>query len=428
MCPILFLLNGPKGKLGRPVAAPSVRFNAVPRFAVPAPYPEYVARFAARPSRVKTKTKRKAARRSARGRSYIKSSPARRRVAASRHPRKERQKMSFIITTRRRRRNAPKKKKAAKRKVAAKRKAPRRRKASGRVYRKGTFKKGWSAKRKRGRKTWFRKPKSNPPGRRRARRAKVRGRRRARRNLPNKYTFARAGSGSWLRNRPKRRRRKAGRKHFGKRRRARRNPPFVKKGIVASIIKKFKDVATKETAVQVVGGAAGLSVSLWGPKLLGFYVKPQLGRGWGGVASSVASVAVVSGIVRMFNPRLGRAVFVGGLIGSLAGALSAISCKVRTVALPIETGLLACALPTNPAGSSVQQQLAAAGVPAGAAAQIAQAAGLRGFGEYLGATPVGSIVAGEASFRNALGMGDYPQIAGASGVPIDSVVSSNETF
>jgi hypothetical protein len=52
---------------------------------------------------------------------------------------------------------------------------------------------------------------------------------------------------------------------------------------------------------------------------------------------------------------------------------------------------------------------------------------MRGFGEYLGGTNVGQLVSGEASFRNALGMGDYPQITGSSPVPVSELVG-NETF
>ena len=208
----------------------------------------------------------------------------------------------------------------------------------------------------------------------------------------------------------------------------------MSRGLFGSVKAKFRDLLSKDTAVSVVGGAAGLSVSLWGPKLLGFYVRPQLGRGWGGVASSVASVAIVSGIVHTVSPRVARAMFVGGLIGSLAGALSAISCKARTMALPLETGLLACALPTNPSGAAggVQQQLLAAGVPAAAAAQIAAAAGGGGvkdyLSDYLNGVGVSQIVAGEQSFRKAIGVGDYPTITGTSPVSVSEIAQQPETF
>lgn len=192
--------------------------------------------------------------------------------------------------------------------------------------------------------------------------------------------------------------------------RRRRNPGFSPRGILSNL----RQIFTIETGTQVVAGTAGLSVALWGPKLLGFYVKPQLGRGWGGVASSVVSVSVVSSLVSMVSPRAGRAMLAGGLIGAFAGALSALSCKTRMQALPFETALLACALPTTPKQTMAPEAIAALKAAAAAGNPQAQAqlkaAGMSGL-----SADINQIIAGEnafrqgadSPFRNALGLSDF---------------------
>ena len=198
----------------------------------------------------------------------------------------------------------------------------------------------------------------------------------------------------------------------------------------------FREIFSLDTGAQVVAGTVGLSASLWGPKLAGHLIWAPLGRGWGGVATSVVSVGLVSGLTYWASPRHGRAVLVGGLIGSLAGALSALHCGIRTQLLPFETGLLACALPTNPASGSTRANFLTAqlamGIPAQVAEQNATRIGLSdyvtGMSGYGGGNPVGvdRMLAAEASVRRASGVGDYAQfnqVASSAGMD-----TSAETF
>jgi hypothetical protein len=190
-----------------------------------------------------------------------------------------------------------------------------------------------------------------------------------------------------------------------------------------------REVFSVDTGIKVLGGTAGLSASLWGPKLLGHMVYAPLGRGYGGVASSIVSTSVASWLIGKVSPRAGQAAFVGGMIGAFAGLLSAIHCGLRSQVLPLESGLLACALPTAPttpasapstladANAAQIQSLVNSGMPAPAAAAMVdaqnQAAGLkdyiwsgqRGMSGYGGSNPAGmqNLLAMEQAFRNANG-------------------------
>ncbi len=187
--------------------------------------------------------------------------------------------------------------------------------------------------------------------------------------------------------------------------------------------------------MQVLAGTVGFSASLWGPKLAGHMIWAPLGRGWGGVATSVVSVGLVSGLTSMASPRAGKAALIGGLIGSFAGALSALHCSSRQKLLPVESGLLACALPTSPSGGTrgnMQLALAAAGGnPLVAAQMLASGAPIpgmsdfvtpgmgdyvselaaRGMSGYGGGNAPGmqNLLANEQGFRKAVGVNDYAQ-------------------
>lgn len=204
----------------------------------------------------------------------------------------------------------------------------------------------------------------------------------------------------------------------------RRNP-----GVMESI----KSIFSKNTAQQVISGTVGLSASLWGPKLLGHLVWAPLGRGFGGVATSVISTVVVSKIVGKVSPAAGQAVLFGGLLGSFAGLISAIACGVRRKVLPFESGLLACALPTVPAANpqvNALQAQAAAGNPVAAAAlkslgMADYASGMSGYGGG-NAAGVDRMLAGEQSFRRAVGVQDYANYGGSGSSA--SMDASPESF
>lgn len=274
---------------------------------------------------------------------------------------------------------------------------------------------------------------SNPGGRRRKRRKNARGRRRARRSNPGGF-----------------RSRRRGRRHnpvitFRRRRSARRRNP----GILGGIKGSFREIFSKDTATQVLAGTVGLSASLWGPKLAGHLVWAPLGRGWGGVATSVVSVGIVSGLTSMASPKAGRAALIGGLIGSFAGAISALHCGMRSRLLPVESSLLACALPTAPVGGSQKQSmidgLVAGGTPPAVAAMMAQASGLKdfvsapgldtarfqkpGLQDYIeelqkrgmqgydggdNAAGMQNLLANESAFRRSVGVNDFAEFPGRS--------------
>ena len=141
-----------------------------------------------------------------------------------------------------------------------------------------------------------------------------------------------------------------------------------------------------DTVKDVVAGTAGLSASLWGPKFLGHLVWAPLGRGYGSVVSSAVSTGVTSWLVGKASPRAARGVFIGGMIGTFAGLLSAIHCGWRSRLLPFESSHFACALPTVPpatpqaamaANADVANKMVAAGVPP---ANVALATGMQGYG------------------------------------------------
>jgi hypothetical protein len=189
----------------------------------------------------------------------------------------------------------------------------------------------------------------------------------------------------------------------------------------------FREVFSVDTGVQVLAGTVGLSASLWGPKLAGNLISPRLGRGWGGVATSLVSVGLVSGLTGYVSPRAGRAAMAGGLLGVFAGIVSAISCSFRQTVLPFETGLLACALPNNPAAPLTAGQVN----QARAAMAMTQPTGVndfvtRGMRDYGG--PGNS--AGVQALINAqsAGMKDYAQYAPSSAASSAGMDSSQEVF
>ena len=159
----------------------------------------------------------------------------------------------------------------------------------------------------------------------------------------------------------------------------------------------------------MIAGTVGLSTSLWGPKLLGHMVWAPLGRGYGGVATSVVSVGVVSWLVGKVSPNAGRAVLAGGLIGSFAGLLSAIHCGWRGHVLPFESGLLACALPTMPTPTAAPGSPAALALASGMSIAAVKASGLPGLSGYGGGNTAGmhNLLTNEQAFRKAAGVNDY---------------------
>lgn len=176
----------------------------------------------------------------------------------------------------------------------------------------------------------------NPPRRRH------RNRRHARHyNRPRRRGHA-------LHRRRNRRRRNTGLMVLGRRHR-RRNRGHIRRRRNPGFVGTFRDILTLGTVKDVVSGTVGLSASLWGPKLAGFFVWAPLGRGYGGVVTSVVTTGVLSYLAgRYVSSRAGAAVLAGGLLGAAAGLLSAVHCKSRQTLLPFESGLLACALPTMP--------------------------------------------------------------------------------
>lgn len=251
-----------------------------------------------------------------------------------------------------------------------------------------------------------------------------------------------------LKNRPRRRRnRSRGRRrnpfHSFKRRknRRRRNPFAVRRR------NPFSRSGSMELAGQVLGGTLGLSVALWGPKLLGHKVNAMLGRGWGGVATSAVSVGAVSWVVsrfvdKKFGTKLGPSILVGGGIGVVASLFSAISCGYRQQFLPFESSLLACALPMAPASpvkdaaNQAQALAAKTGMPISAAvAQIA--AGLKGY-DNPGTQQAAAMIAGELASRAGLsdyvsnrdvpGMRDYPGLNPGPAAQSVGMDASKETF
>lgn len=233
-------------------------------------------------------------------------------------------------------------------------------------------------------------------------------------------------------------RRRRGRRHHAVRRarngrgrirtfRRRRNSGFAVRRRNPGIVGTFRSILTRETGVAVLGGTLGLSASLWGPKLAGHLLYAPLGRGWGGVVTSLVTVGLFSGVLGIWFPNAARAALASGLIGTFAGAMSAAHCGIRNTILPFESGLLACALPTMPqsapvgptsaAGQAMYNSQVAAGVPAAIAMQNVKQAGLAdyvpaptGMHGYGGNYPAGvaSMLANEQAFRSAAGgLNDY---------------------
>jgi hypothetical protein len=130
------------------------------------------------------------------------------------------------------------------------------------------------------------------------------------------------------------------------RRRGRRHNPGL--GTITQPLSALWDLRTWTLAAE---GLGGLSVSLSVPKLLAKATGVDgFQRGFGGVATAFVSTAATSGLVSaVTRGRLGRGIFVGGLIGSSLLLVSALSTKVREQLFPVEEALLAAALPTMPA-------------------------------------------------------------------------------
>lgn len=199
-----------------------------------------------------------------------------------------------------------------------------------------------------------------------------------------------------------------------------------------------RSVFSLETGKDVLAGTFGLSASLWGPKLAGFGLWAPLGRGYGGVATSIVSSIVASKITGWISPSRARITLLTGLIGSFAGLLSAIHCGWRTQILPFETGLLACALPTMPGPTAAPGSPAALALSAGMPLAQVKASGLPGLQGYGGGLTRGmtNLLSNEQAFRSAAGgvndfvqsgMRDYAQQiqAGAVGMRDYATFSSS---
>ncbi len=254
---------------------------------------------------------------------------------------------------------------------------------------------------------------------RRSNRGGLRRRNRGRGRRRNRSRGRRRNRSHGLRRRNRRHGRRRNRSHGFRRRRnrgfmRRRNPG-------SSLMGTFRDIFRFGTAKDVVAGTVGLSVSLWGPKLLGFKVWAPLGRGYGGGATSIASAGLVSWLVGKVSPSAGRSVLAGGLLGSFAGLLSAVVCGFRQQALPFETGLLACALPTMPGPSAIPGSPAAMALAGGMPMSAVVAARLPGLSGYGGGNYAGvnNLLSNEQAYRSSAGgMNDYvAQLqAGAQGM------------
>ena len=232
----------------------------------------------------------------------------------------------------------------------------------------------------------------------------------ARRNPPrrrrNRRHARRRRNPFGLRRRRRHNRARRRRNPFGFRRR--RNPGW---GIMSNV----RDIFSVSKGKDVLAGTFGLSASLWGPKLLGHLVWAPLGRGYGGVATSVVSSIVASKIAGYVSPTRARVTLVAGLLGSFAGLLSAIHCGWRTTVLPFETGLLACAMPTVPKPAAIPGSPAALALAGGMPLAQVKAAGLPGLSGYGGGVSanMNALLANEQAFRsNAGGLNDYVQVPG----------------
>lgn len=167
---------------------------------------------------------------------------------------------------------------------------------------------------------------------------------------------------------PRRRRRVSA--HRRSRRRARRGVVLHRRrrGGVARrrnpggrIVSAFRNLFSWSTLIEVGGGLGGLAIGFAGPK----YIAQLTGisgfqRGLGGVATSVVSTTVASGLVSMFSPRSGSALLIGGLMGSGLLLLSAFLPDTRAQFFPIEEALLAAALPTMGGATPAQKQMSGA--------------------------------------------------------------------
>ena len=232
--------------------------------------------------------------------------------------------------------------------------------------------------------------------RRRRNTGRALNRRRRRRNTGrSRNRRRRRNSGFGLSRRRNRRRRNSG----GFRIR-RRNP-----GIMGTV----RDIFSVHTAKDVLAGTFGLSASLWGPKLAGFGIWAPLGRGYGGVATSVVSSVIASRITGWISPSRARITLISGLLGSFAGLLSAIHCGWRTQILPFETGLLACALPTMPGPTVVPGSPADVAIKNGMPLAAVRAARLPGLSGYGGGNAAGvqNLLSNEQAFRHAAGVNDF---------------------
>jgi hypothetical protein len=165
----------------------------------------------------------------------------------------------------------------------------------------------------------------------------------------------RRNTGFGLMRRRSRRSRNRPRRYFGRRRRnpgvvvyrrhrgRRRNPGF---GLVRGPLQALWQLSTWTAALE---GLGGLSVALSVPKMLAKATGiGAFQRGVGGVATAFVSTAVVSGIANAVSRgKLGKGLFVGGIIGSSLLLVSALSSKLREQVFPIEEALLAAALPVR---------------------------------------------------------------------------------
>lgn len=180
-----------------------------------------------------------------------------------------------------------------------------------------------------------------------------------------------------------------------------------------------RNVFSITTGKDVLAATFGMSAALWGPKLAGFGLWAPLGRGYGGVATSVVSSVVASTITSFVSPSRARITLISGLAVSFAGLLSAIHCGWRTQVLPFETGLLACAMPTMPGPSVTPGSPAALALAAGTPIAQVRAMGLPGLADYVtvprgmagygggNAAGVSALLANEQAFRRAAGVNDY---------------------
>lgn len=156
----------------------------------------------------------------------------------------------------------------------------------------------------------------------------------------------------------------------------------------------LKQLFHSDVWLNAAFGMGGLAVSLWAPKLAAERIHESLGRGYGGVATAAVGTALASSVVAMVpgGGRASRGMFVGGMIGVATMLLSAISCKTRMTLLPFEEQMIACSLPTAPAGGSLASLLSSLGAPSGVS-------GLRGSAD--------AMIAAEANYRRQMGLRDY---------------------